>query len=561
MHAARSAGTNFETGTSNTGQDTNNGEDEILRITFADIIGIRDKAKQLETLSKAETFDAVNFFDKYVPRKKDFSLDVDNDIDKSVDSDTFIEFEDVDELVTDKPCTKASEFVNEIIKGNNDEVLLWSQGGYEEVIKITSKFIANGGRSKNKMHTYNDKKKALINYARLLNLIQQFVECYRQLIGDNEIFRNLIAPNNSSEVKFPLKYCHDQVINGMFHYGIEPLEKIVNHGDGKVMIERLVNMTKYLAFKNRDKICRSLVVLIYLYHHYFNDRKDIGGMILSNISKMNNQNVEDYNSAVQRIGSPNAEASFATLHRDSLLVEISYNVKEVELEAITKDIPDNCEIINRSRGEICKQENMHKNSKYQRDFDKIKIWIVNHYEKLNMICNQMKSPLEAEFNQYSIDSSIIIGCEKLNGTNGIIDKYNDYLEKDRINRLRAATNSTNPYENNPDYYALLAMTKDYLIGFLLTMNPTCKKIPDGTKVDLIKHILEKYNIEEFISYVCENNLHTSVDAKKCLDELKLIRSTKKKAGTLGDIVDGEESEDELIVKLRPNKRKGSSLTC
>jgi hypothetical protein len=47
------------------------------------------------------------------------------------------------------------------------------------------------------------------------------------------------------------------------------------------------------------------------------------------------------------------------------------------------------------------------------DYDKIKIWIVNHYEKLNEICNRMKSPLEAEFNQYSIDSSIIIGCEKL----------------------------------------------------------------------------------------------------------------------------------------------------
>jgi len=37
----------------------------------------------------------------------------------------------------------------------------------------------------------------------------------------------------------------------MYRYGIQPLQNIVNDGSGILMIESLIDMTKYLASKDR----------------------------------------------------------------------------------------------------------------------------------------------------------------------------------------------------------------------------------------------------------------------------------------------------------------------
>ena len=118
---------------------------------------------------------------------------------------------------------------------------------------------------------------------------------------------------------------------------------------------KFVEMTKFLAFKNWEKVVRSFLALINLYDHYFTKRLKIGYFILHSTSLMNNQNVEDFNSITVRMGSEYSEPTFENLYRDSLLVEVCRVVKSDQREELNlKSVSSS-----KGKGEIKRQENMH----------------------------------------------------------------------------------------------------------------------------------------------------------------------------------------------------------
>ena len=192
----------------------------------------------------------------------------------------------------------------------------------------------------------------------------------------------------------------------MHRYGILPLQKIVNDGDGKLIITSLIDITKYLAYKDRSKVCRSLLVLIHLYDNYFTNRIDIGRFILENISKMNNQNVEDFNSLVARIGSKNSQTSFQSLFNDSLLVDINRTIKDAErIQLGRKDITSS-----KNKGEIKKQENTHLEKRYEKDNAEVKKWLQKHFTKIQKCTpTALSTDMLEKFTEYSIKSSMNIG--------------------------------------------------------------------------------------------------------------------------------------------------------
>ena len=81
----------------------------------------------------------------------------------------------------------------------------------------------------------------------------------------------------------------------------------------------------------------------------------MGQFILSNITKFNNLNVELFNSLIARVGSEYAEATFPHLRRDSLLVQVSYDIKSEQREELDLGKISS----SKGKGEIRMQETFH----------------------------------------------------------------------------------------------------------------------------------------------------------------------------------------------------------
>ena len=528
--------------------DENHGEGPVIITLDVENIetSIEHYEKNYDAIFGKKPVDVIGLLNRYIPSKNaHYSADISDDlVEKDAGYEDDIEFE-----VDDSNDTLDTSYFNE-----EESPSLFHDEGWGLVIVLVQKFIQLGYRDGNCLHSYKDKQKHLINYARLMFSVQQFIDCYNELLNDetNSEFKDLMLfeNENGNSKSFPIRYSHDQIINGMFNYGIKPLQDIVNKGSGVLMIESLIDMTKYLASKDRSKVCRSLVVLIYLYDHYFKSRNDIGKLILTNISKMNNQNVEDFNSLVSRMGSKNSEATFDNLKNDSLLVEINGRIKRSEREKIgLKTITSS-----KLKGEIVKQENLHlTQAKSQEDKGAIKEWIKKHFMKLDSLA---KGGNVLPPNKFSIASSIEKGCEELNTTGGIIDKYHDYLEKDKALHEKVEQSRTagkDIYDNNKDYHVLNSkfISTTMLQGFILFLNPNTKNLPYSKlhKDQLAKKIIKESSIEEFTKFLVDNNINSNDTATVHLDKLKQLKKErngiKRVTNEQGDIDD----EEDLIYDL------------
>lgn len=515
-----------------------------------DLNDIKESLEKYEQIHDKKPLNIIELLNNYIPLKNAYySANFRDDIvEKDANYEDDIEFDDTDN--TDNTLSEAQIFVNRIIDQDKTSSSLFNDSGWADVIKLVQKFIAYGYRDGNRLHSYKDKQKHLINYARLMFAVQQFIDCYNELLNDeaDSEFKQLMffEDENSNTKSFPIRYSHDQIKNGMYGYGIAPLQDIVNKGSGILMIESLIDMTKYLASKDRSKVCRSLLVLIYLYDHYFKNRLDIGELILTNISKMNNQNVEDFNSLVSRIGSKNAEASFENLKNDSLLVEVNTKIKSSEREQIgLKTISSS-----NFRGEIIKQENFHlTQTKSQDDKPATKLWIKNHFNKLNEAAANCDYSVDTE--KFSIASSILKGSEILTKEKvGEIDKYYDYLEKDKViqEKVRQSRDARDAvYDNNTDYHILNSklISVSMLQGFILFLNPNSKNLPYSSlnKAQLVKKIIDVSSIEDFIAFLSENNINSRDSADAYLVHLKKLR--KDRIGTKR-VTNDYDDEDELL---------------
>jgi hypothetical protein len=370
---------------------------------------------------------------------------------------------------------------------------------------------------------------------------------------------------------FICTFTHQAVFHGMYEYGIKLVQDIVLRGNGVTMISKLVDLTKILSYFRREKVVRSLIVFIRLYYHYFTERLDMGHFILSNITKFNNLNVELFNSLIKRIGSEYAEATFDNLRKDSLKVQVSYDIKsqersELDLHSISSS---------KGKGEILMQETLHiDNERLKFQIPDIKLWLKNHFTFLSQTQNDLARELEdtedsglfrIDFNKYSISGMVSLGESILVGhidKPGYLKRYFDYLEEDkRLQSDRAnVSEDVSTIKSSKDFFALNMLNVPYHKSFLHNTEPTIRypyKSKD-TKEDNVCQILQTSTFKDFCKFCEEESLDTNQDAEIFLDNIIEVKKlTSKKDLNVTKDVEGEQAEslqnDILIQQASPKK--------
>ena len=327
--------------------------------------------------------------------------------------------------------------------------------------------------------------------------------------------------------EFILSFGHQMIYEGLYNYGIKLVQDIVIRGDGTSMITKLVDLTKVLSYYRREKVVRSLIILIHLYNHYFTERLDMGAFIMSNITKFNNLNIENLNTLIKRAGSEYAEANFDNLRRDSLKVQIQYDVKSQQYDEY--DMKHNSS--SKGKGEILMTETAHLDRKqFSKNFSEIKDWLKSHFSKLRDIDIERieKNPHLAfnmeEHSLYKVLNMLSTGQKTLvdgyNGVSSYIQRYDNYLQADKESNLKAKTNQQSD-ENSTDYYALNVLQVSFLKSYLHNFEPTTRYPYRSKEIkkDLILHILSKSSVADVLKFCEENGLDNSIDATNYLEKI------------------------------------------
>lgn len=273
---------------------------------------------------------------------------------------------------------------------------------------------------------------------------------------------------------------------------------------------------------------------------------------------MNNQNVEDFNSITARIGSTYCEPTFENLYRDSLMVEVSRVVKAEQREELNLASVSS----SKGKGEIWRQENLHLTSdRFHNDFPRIKDWMLKRFQKISdkteILMKEEPDLFSTDtFDLSSISNSMIVGTDILltgdslsSSDGGYVDRYNAYLENDKIQqaKMKAQSEKVQAFKEDPDFHVYDFIQVPFLHGFLNYMNPISKylsyKAQDG-KEKWIVQIMENYNINLFLKYCSDNHLHNNAHASKYLEDFKL----NKKKGIVKK-KDPAIDEEEFIAEI------------
>ncbi|KAJ1431247.1 hypothetical protein B484DRAFT_395556 [Ochromonadaceae sp. CCMP2298] len=307
----------------------------------------------------------------------------------------------------------------------------------------------------------------------------------------------------------------DVIESGLKDLGIDPVADIILKGSAAKFVENIHRMAQYLANCRRDKVVRSLFVVIASLDHGATVRPDLLEGVFLNCTRINDMFIENSNSATRNALTANC------LYTPSMVARAA-QCSELKREMLPKEERDaniTPQTSSRGKGEVYHEETRHTRAEGAADRPIIATWLRSWLLKLASLTEHFRPPAEMD----TIAGQLRHGVQRIN--EAVLPKYKLYLEKMKRKHIR-----DHGLASVDGYAAEVQLEKTYLDGFT---NPSMeaflraqgerglyKLSKDGLKAVM----LSKYSMEEFCTSL-DKGIDTLEDATAAYKELGTARTT------------------------------------
>jgi hypothetical protein len=392
-----------------------------------------------------------------------------------------------------------------------------------DAILTCAKFIELGGPQAGELHKHKDKQSHVKSFSRMQYIAQGTAVAATQYV-------NTVLPlvlNNAAQ-RGTNRWCAQLIVDhlrdGLIRLGIEPLSSIVRQGNAVPLLNTMTDITKYLAYCRRDKVCKSLIGQHWVFIHALQHRPDLLYFYLRNCTKANDNHVENHNSQTQRCLPANTAQSPATVAQAALNSQTRRDTL-MRLEDDMQTNPSSAQEeppsapFTRSRGEIYIEETRHESETGKRHSQHIFQFMREHLEALTRAGASVPSPngIQAMTEQCEYGRQRLCG-EDGGGGGGMLRQYEQYLNGQRAQHKTQANRAAQGLETKAVDFVKqfpIALLHGFLMATDFQFAPGTRR-SELRKDDFVTFVAQNYTCRDLCKHITDNDIKNMADAEEYL---------------------------------------------
>ena len=332
---------------------------------------------------------------------------------------------------------------------------------------------------------------------------------------------------------------------------MKPFTDIILEGKAQRFVSNFPKIMKLQAHYTRDKVVRSYIVLMSMFTHCAEDRKDLFGAYMHSCVDSNDNFIELFNSLISRSLPKINDLDFDDVFDTSILVCVKRDIMD-GMEKSTHFGDDTDDNHAESSGEFLREEKKHMTRKARQDHPHYHDFLKKWFHSLSKV-----KVTEARFKtegMNTIDALIKNGQQRI--LSDVLPKYEFYLEREFNRNQRqggggAGTDEYTTYINNNFTEHMLECAINLIPrAFTAEEKEFLKRFKNKPQtIEKIKLYYTKYELNEI---VITNNI-SSLTAKQMLDDFKQskrrITARREEEASTDDVRTSRQEEEEAVEAL------------